>query len=163
MESIEQTFFDNEGNHLLVALCFCDDEYKRQSLQIPEEYASVDVIDIEITKLHVDKPIHFGVFFRMSSWLLQQFDEHRNAIFTFICSTDDLNTNHSKTLPQEYRWRIFDKLYQRVKANANMNVQDIIIGPKDYQSFGRAFYRDEHSPIIHIVASFLQEKQLLYN
>lgn len=41
----------------MVALYFCDDDYKRNSLHIPEEYADIKVIDISITKVYVDKPI----------------------------------------------------------------------------------------------------------
>lgn len=33
MDSIENTFSDNEGNHLMVALDFCDDDYKTGLLE----------------------------------------------------------------------------------------------------------------------------------
>ncbi len=162
MESIEQTFSDNEGNHLLVALYFCDEEYKRDTLHIPEEYTYINIIDIDITKAYVDQLVHYSVFFRMSSWLLQQFDIRDDAIFTFICSTDELNTNHPDALPQEYRWNLFDRLYQRYAARAGINIQDVAVGPEQYQSLGRAFYRDKHAPIIHIITSYLTEKQRQY-
>lgn len=126
IESIEHTFSDNGGNHLLVALNFCDKEYKENSLHIPEEYSSVKIIDIDITKAYVDKPIHPVVFLRMSSWLLQQFEILDDAIFTFICSTDDLKTNHHDMLPQIYRWILFDKLYQRQARKYRINIQDVI-------------------------------------
>ncbi len=41
MEFVEQRFSDKEGNHLLVALYFCDDDYKRTSLYIPDEYSDI--------------------------------------------------------------------------------------------------------------------------
>lgn len=163
MESIERTFSDNEGNHLLVALCFCDDDYKRDTLHVPEEFLDIEIVDIETTKAYVDKPIHYGVFFKMSSWLIEQFDVHRDAIFTFICSIDELETNHPGDLPQTYRWNLFDRLYQRYSEKAGVNVQDVVIGPEGFRSFGRAFYRDCHAPIIHIVTAYLQEKQMLYS
>ncbi|MDE6265700.1 MAG: hypothetical protein K2M11_11245 [Paramuribaculum sp.] len=162
MKSIEKTFSDNEGNHLLVALYFCDDNYKRDSLHIPSEYSDVGVVDIDITKAYVDKPIHPAVFFKMSSWLLQQFTELEDTIFTFICSTDELATNHKGLLPQSYRWALFDKLYHRQAGTARINIKDVIVGPDGFQSLGRAFYRDKHAPIIHIVSAYLQEKQQLY-
>ena len=158
MKSIEHTFSDNEGNHLLVALYFCDNDYKRNSLHIPEEYIDIEIVDIDITKVYVEKPIHFGVFFRMSSWLLMQFEKYDKAVFNYICSMDDLNTNHSELKPQIYRWNLFDRLYQRLASDLNIRVQDVVVGPSDYQSMGRAFYRDSHAPVIHVVAAYLQEK-----
>ena len=162
MESIEQIFSDKEGNHLLVALCFYDIEYKQEVLFIPEEYSNTKIIDISITKAYIDKPIHYSVFFRMSSWLLKEFEEQEDVIFTFICSTEELNTNHPDILPQEFRWKLFDKLYQRQVNNLQLRVQDIVVGPEGYQSLSRAFYRDKHTPIINIIVTYLQEKQQEY-
>lgn len=162
MESIEQKFSDMEGNHLLVALCFCDDNYKRNSLHIPEEYADIEIIDISITKAYVEKPIHYSVFFKMSSWLLQEFEKHDNVIFTFICSTEDLETNHPDIPPQEFRWELFDKLYRRQCVASPINVQDVEVGPEGYESYGRAFYRSKHTPIINLIFAYLQDKQQQY-
>ena len=162
MEPIKNIFSDNEGNHLMVALDFCDYSYKVDTLQIPEEYSEIEIVDISIEKVFVDRPINPVVFFRMSSWLLQQFLFHDNAIFTYICSTDDLATNHVDVEPQRYRWELFDKLFQRMKGSLDLNIQDVIVGPDEYLTYGRAFYRNEHSSIIHIVAAHLEEKQRLY-
>ncbi len=163
MGAIEKTFSDSEDNHLLVALCFCDEEYKRTSLNIPEEYADIKIIDIDITKAYVDRPIHYSVFFKMSTWLWEQFNEQQDAVFTFICSIDDLDTNHNDILPQDYRWTLFDKLFHRKENEYDVSIQDVIVGPPGYQSFGRAFYRDKHAPVIHIIASYLNEKQRQFN
>ena len=162
MESIEQKFSDREGNHLLVALYFCDDDYKRNSLFIPAEYSDIKVVDINITKAYIDKPIHFSVFFQMSRWLLEMFEQTGDVIYTFICSTEELSTNHPDFLPQEFRWNLFDKLYQRESTKSHINVQDVIVGPEGYQSLGRAFYRDAHEPIIQIIVSSLEDKQRQY-
>ncbi|MDE5875886.1 MAG: hypothetical protein K2H47_00035 [Muribaculaceae bacterium] len=129
---------------------------------IPEEYSDTKIIDISITKVYVDKPIHYSVFFRMSSWLLKEFEEQEDVIFTFICSTEELNTNHPDILPQEFRWKLFDKLYQRQVNTLQLRVQDIVVGPEGYQSLSRAFYRDKHAPIINIIVAYLQEKQQEY-
>lgn len=161
METIENTFSDNQGNHLMVALDFYDNEYKHQILQIPEELNNFEIVDINIGKVFVDKPIHYSVFFNMCSWLEMQFNANDNAIFTYICSIEELETNHNDFEPQMYRWTLFDKLFQRSSFRLNINTQDIIVGPTGFQSFGRAFYRDKHTPIIHIVASYLKEKQQL--
>lgn len=159
MKSVEQVFSDNRGNHILVALYFYDKDYKQAVLNIPEEYADINVIDINITKARLDKPINPAALFKMSRWLLQQFDKYENAIFPFICSTDDLSTNHPDKSPQVYRWELFDKLYMCVARNAGINVQDVIVGAEGFQSLGRAFYRDKHTTIIKFVAEYLQDKQ----
>lgn len=156
----EQIFSDNEGNHLMVALDFYDNRYKQTTLYIPEEYSDIEIVDISISKVYVDRPIHYSVFMRLSSWLMEMFDKYPDAIFTYICSTDELETNHNNLAPQMYRWRLFDMLYKRsCLRHGRVNIQDILIGPEGYQSSGRAFYRDKHSPIVHIVTAHLQEKQ----
>lgn len=143
----------------MVTLYFYDDYDKRTTFCIPEEFAAIDIIDINIAKVFLDKPIGPSAFFRMSSWLLQQFDKHEDAVFTFICSTEELDTNHPDKLPQDYRWELFNRLYARIAESVNINVQDVVVGPDGFQSFGRAFYRDKHAPIIHFVASYLKGKQ----
>lgn len=159
MKSIENTFSDNEGNHLMVALDFYDEAYKQNTLQIPEEYSDIDIVDISIEKVFVDKPIHYSEFFKMCTWLLQQFSIYDNAVFTYICSFDELKTNHLDIEPQFYRWSLFDRLFQRTSSYIQLNTQDVIVGSDGYQSYGRAFFRDKHAPIIHIITSHLQDKQ----
>lgn len=66
MKSVEQVFSDNRGNHILVALYFYDKDYKQAVLNIPEEYADINVIDINITKARLDKPINPAALFKMS-------------------------------------------------------------------------------------------------
>lgn len=163
MDSIEKTFSDKGGNHLLVALYFYDLDYKQNILNIPAEYADINIIDIDITKAFVDLPINSIVFFRMSDWLLHKFEEMEDTVFTFICSTAELDTHHPHILPQQYRWNLFDKLYQRKKMNNKIKIQDAIIGPEGYQSYGRAFYHEKQSPIIHLISSYLKDKQEEYN
>ena len=164
MKSIENTFSDKEGNHLMVALDFCDDDYKQNTLNIPEEFSDVDIVDINIEKVYIDKPISAAVFFRMSAWLLLQYNIHDNAVFSFICSTDELpNVNPRALSPQMWRWILFDRLFHRVKDKRDINLQDIMVGPDDYITYGRAFFRAKHAPIIHIVCAHLQEKQRQYS
>ncbi len=130
----------------------------------PEEFSDVDIVDINIEKVYIDKPISAAVFFRMSAWLLLQYNIHDNAIFSFICSTDELpNVNPGALSPQIWRWTLFDRLFHRVKDKGDINLQDIMVGPDDYITYGRAFFRAKHAPIIHIVCAHLQEKQRQYN
>lgn len=163
MESIEKPFSDKGGNHLLVALYFYDADYKLNILNIPEEYSTIKIVDINITKAYVDLPINPIAFFKMSDWLLCLFKEMEDTVFSFICSTEDLDTHHTHLHPQTYRWELFDRLYQRKNIHKEIKVQDIIIGPEGYQTYGRAFYHENQSPIIHLIVSYLEEKQQNYN
>jgi len=100
----------------------------------------------------------------MSAWLLLQYNIHDNAVFSFICSTDELpNVNPRALSPQMWRWTLFDRLFHRVKDKRDINLQDIMVGPDDYITYGRAFFRAKHAPIIHIVCAHLQEKQRQYS
>lgn len=162
MESVENLFSDNEGNHLAVALDFYDENYKYKVLNIPVEFSDIQIVDISISKVELDKPIHYSAFVKMIRWLLGMFNECADAVFSFSCSIDELETNHALMSSSEYRWKLFDVLYRRSKiyfGDLKINVQDIIIGPDGFQTYGRAFYRDRHAPIIHLITSHLQEKQ----
>lgn len=161
MESIETLIPDNEGNHLVVVLYFYDNQDKIYSFQIPAEYLGLDIIDINIRKLNLDKPLGTEAFFKMCQWLINQLSVFPNAVFSFICSTDALVTHHEDLHPSMYRWRLFECLYSRYKAvlsDLNINSKEIIVGPEDYQTNARVFYRNDHSPIIHIVEAHLKEK-----
>ena len=98
----------------------------------------------------------------MSSWLFEQFEKLNGVVFTYICSTDELSTNHKGVEPQSYRWRLFDRLMERkAPSMSRIGIQDVIIGPEGFQTYGRAFYKQEQALIIHIVVSYLRDKQRL--
>lgn len=161
MESIETLIPDNEGNHLVVVLYFYDYNDKTSTFQIPQEFAELDIADININKLALDKPLKIGAFFKMCRWLLEQFLIYPNAVFSFICSTDPLETHHANIQPEQYRWNLFESLYNRKRPELikfGIKSTDIIVGPKDYQTYARVFYRDKHSPIIHLVIAHLNNK-----
>lgn len=151
---------DNEGNHLLVVLDFYDDKYKHATLNLPEEFIETEIVDISIRKHFLDRPIGVIAFFNMGHWLVEEMRNHPDAIFTFIVSLDPLDHNHSDLSPEDYRWRLFDVLYQRFRREYCLDccIQNIEIGPEGYKTYARAFYGHRHSPIIHIIASHLTEK-----
>ena len=161
METIETLIPDNEGNHLVVVLYFYGNYDKTTTFQIPEGLIDLDIADININKLYLDKPLRLRAFFDMSNWLLKQFLLYPNAVFSFICSTDPLKNNHKKFTPEYYRWTLFEKLYQRKfleLIDSGIRSKDIIVGAQDCQTFARVFYRDRHAPIIHIVIDHLTNK-----
>lgn len=161
MESIETLIPDNEGNHLVVVLSFYDDGEKSGTFQIPEEFATIEITDISIEKLDLDRPLSLKAFFRMCRWLTEQFAMFPNAVFSFICSTDPLTTNHPDISSEQYRWNLFEYLYQHnIGKLGEMGIEstDIIVGPDGYQTFARVFYRSKHAPIIHLVINHLRNK-----
>ncbi len=113
MDSIEILIPDNEGNHLVVALSFYDNSIKSETFQIPEEFEGIDIADISISKLDIDKPLSIRAFFQMCEWLISQFTTFPNAVFSFICSTDPLDTNHPDISSEQYRWNLFEFFYRR--------------------------------------------------
>ncbi len=145
----------------MVALSFYDEEEKKQTFKIPDEYADIEIADISIEKTELNEPLHYGAFAAMNRWLFEQFELHPNAIFSFICSLDELDNNHKDIRPEQYRWKLFDALFMRFSKfnkNADINTQDVIFGPEEYQSYTRTFFRSKHAPIIHTVGAYLKEK-----
>lgn len=145
----------------MVVLSFYDDIDKTDTFQIPEEFAGLDIADISINKLDLDSPLGLTAFFKMCRWLTEQFMIFPNAVFSYICSTDQLETNHPEINPEQYRWNLFESFYKRYNAqlqNMGVESQEIIVGPEGYQTFARVFYRVSHAPIIHLVISHLTNK-----
>ena len=83
------------------------------------------------------------------------------CLFSFICSTDPLETNHRNIAPELYRWNLFEYFYRHNIDRLNklgIESKDIIVGPDGYQSFSRVFYRTSHAPVIHLVATHIENK-----
>ena len=161
MESIETLIPDNEGNHLVVVLSFYEENQKIGTFQIPCEYVGVEIADISIEKLYIDHSIGIRAFYKMCQWLIEQFEQFPNSVFSFICSTDPLATNHDRISPEYYRWSIFEALYLRYADKMNklgIESKDIIVGPEGYQTFARVFYRSSQAPIVHLVIAHLSSK-----
>lgn len=161
MDTIDTLIPDNKGNHLVVVLYFYDDADKTSSLNIPSEYIDIEIADINIRKVDLDKPLDIVAFFEMCRWLIKQFLIYPNAVFSFICSTDSLDTNHVALTPEKYRWSLFEHLFLRNKqklSDLKIKSNNIIIGPEGYQTYAKVFYRDRHAPVIHLIESHLKEK-----
>lgn len=161
MESVEILIPDNEGNHLVVVLNFYEDNQKTCTFQIPPEFTELEIADIAIEKLDLYQPLGLRAFYKMCQWLIEQFVHFPNAVFSFICSTDPLDTNHRSLAPEQYRWNLFEYFYQHnidKLKELSIESKDIIVGPDGYQSFARVFYRTSHAPIIHLVVAHLENK-----
>ncbi len=161
MESVEILIPDNEGNHLVVVLNFYEDNQKTDTFQIPSEFAGVEIADIAIEKLNLDQPLGLRAFSEMCQWLIEQFELFPNAVFSFICSTDPLKTNHNEIAPEQYRWNLFEYFYLRnitKLKRLGIESKDIIVGPDGYRTYARVFYRTSHAPIIHLVIAHLESK-----
>jgi len=97
----------------VVVLNFYEDCHKTDTFQIPSEFTGLDIADISIEKLNLKQPIGLRTFNKMCQWLIEQFMQFPNAVFSFICSTDPLETNHKKIAPEQSRWNLFEFFYQR--------------------------------------------------
>ena len=82
METFETIIPDNEGNHLVVVLYIYDDRDKTLTFQIHDECQELDMTDINIRKLNLDKPLGSGAFFKMNRWLIDQFSMPESFIET---------------------------------------------------------------------------------
>lgn len=161
MEKIEELIPDNEGNHLVVVLNFYDKSDRINQLHIPAEFFELDIADICIETLDRSRPLGVRALLKMCDWLLEQMLMFPNAVFSFVCSTQSLDTNHSGLPPEKYRWRLFESLYIRksgVLAEYGIRSENIVVGPEGYESFAKVFYRDKHAPIIYVVAEHLRCK-----
>ena len=161
MDTIETLIPDDRGNHLVVVLYFYDNAYKINAFQIPPEFHDIEIADININKLDLDKPLGLAAFNKMCKWLIEQFMLYPNAVFSFICSLEPLERHTHPLSPEKYRWNLFDILFQRNYSKLKklgIHSKYIIVGQDDYQTDARVFYRDKHAPIVHVVESHIKEK-----
>ncbi|MDE5750327.1 MAG: hypothetical protein K2H87_06130 [Duncaniella sp.] len=161
MESIETLIPDDEGNYLVVVLYFYDERDKSHTFQIPEELSELEIADININKLDIDRPLHFRAFYRMCRWLIEQFMLFPNAVFSYICSTDTLETRHGDIEPERFRWQLFETLFGRYSnhlSDLSILNKELMVGPEGFQTYAKVFYRSKHSPVINIVISHLTNK-----
>lgn len=161
METIETIIPDNKGNHLVVVLYFYENSDKENTFLIPDEFLTIEIADININKLYLDKPLGVRSLFGLCDWLISQFMLYPNAVFSFICSIDEIESRHQNQQPQEYRWSLFEVLYERTKArlrSLKIDSKNIIVGPEGYETFAKVFYREKHAPIIHLVTAHLTSK-----
>ena len=161
MESVETLIPDNEGNHLVVVLRFYDEEDKAETFRIPKEFTGLDIADISIRKLDLNHPLNLRAFCEMCNWLIEQFGMFSNSVFSFICSTDSLDTNHADLSPEQYRWNLFEYFYKRNLAKLHemgIESQEIVVGQEGFQTFARVFYRMSHAPLIYVVRDHLNSK-----
>ena len=127
MESVETLIPDNEGNHLVVVLNFYEEDQKTDTFQIPSEFSKLEIADIAIEKLNLDQPLGLRAFYRMCQWLVEQFEQFPNAVFSFICSTDSLEINHKGIAPEQYRWNLFEYFLAYLK-NLVSNRETLLLG-----------------------------------
>lgn len=163
MATIETLIPDDEGNHLVVVLYFYDDIDKTATFQIPQEFSDLDIADININKLDLEKPLGLRAFFRMCRWLIAQFEMFPDSVFSFICSTDELETKRKDFRPELYRWNLFECLYSRFIPRLSalgVKSKDITVGPSGFQTYAKVFYRQKHAAIIHLVSEHLENKYL---
>lgn len=139
-----------------MALNFYDSDYKTNILGIPPEFANIEIVDIALEKVYIDNPIHFSVFFKMSSWIFSTFNQN-DAIFSYICSIDSIENNR-QLVPQLYRKTLFDLLLKRIPDCNNILNMDFEIGDGEYKTYGRIFYKQRHIPIIYAVLDNLKDK-----
>lgn len=161
MDRLENFIPDSKGNHLVVVLYLYDDDYKRQTLLIPDEFVGIDIADINIRKLDINAPIGLKAWFDMCNWLLDQAEMFTNMIFCYTCSIESLDNRHYELEPKEYRWNLFNALnnrYSKRLEEKGINTQDIYIGDEEFGTYARIYYRSQHSPIIYLVTDHLLSK-----
>lgn len=161
MEAVETLIPDNEGNHLVVVLSFYEKDQKIDTFKIPVEFVNLEIADISIQKLDLNKPLGLRAHYKLCEWLMEQFLQFPNTVFSYICSTDPLATNHHTLPPSLYRWKLFESLYSRQIArlhNLEIQSKNIIVGPDGYQTYAKVFYRPSQAPIIHLVIDHLNSK-----
>lgn len=161
MDTIETLIPDNKGNHLVVVLYFYDNSSKINAFQIPPEFHDIEIADININKLDIDKPLGLVAFNKMCDWLIEQFMLYPNSVFSFICSLEPVGNYNHLLSPEKYIWNLFDLLFRRnipKLERLGIHSKNIIVGNGNYQTDARIFYRDKHAPIVYIVESHIIEK-----
>ena len=102
---------NSEGDHIMVALSYYD--YEAISLFSSDPLTLTLVFyDVTLVRKAGYGFVGYRELFAISDTLAKFMDDNRDAVLCFYCdSANDVRRNHPRLLPQEYRSRLFSRMF----------------------------------------------------
>ena len=112
---------NRKGDRLRVALSFYDTDAIRVFSSDPETL-SLKFFDVTLIRIAGDGYVGARSLNTIAETLGRFLDENEEAVLCFYCDdTTDIIRNHNELSPQEYRSRLFTRMFDRYSRTHNYN------------------------------------------
>lgn len=155
---------NSSGDHIMVALSYYDYETINVFSSDPQTLTLL-FYDVTLIRKSGEGYVGAQVLFAISDILAKILKDNSNAVLCFYCDPDtDVRRNHKNMLPQEYRSRLFSRMFDRYvearKISDLINHRVTIENPKNPtdRQFAHFICRKEHQKAVIALGQMLMQK-----
>lgn len=159
MEDFVRIFRSQSGDVYHITL---SEDYSILSPEIRNALGDIVVVGVDLRRVSGNNVTGHEVLAAIEATIAEFFAEHDNAILCYYCDFVNAipHTSKNSMPPQEYRSRLFDKMFQRyIKQHAISDVRLSVIeinGPNEKYYF-HVIYREAHSLFAAMVGENLRD------
>lgn len=152
---------NNEGDHLRVALSYYDIETLSLFTSDPSTLC-LTFYDITLIRMAGTNYVGYRVLSTVSDILARFLDENPDAVLCYYCDDKtDIKTSHNSFLPQEYRSKLFSRMFDSyMKSHSRNDFIDhtIEVYVDGQPKFAHFICRSEHIYSVSIIGDQLLSK-----
>lgn len=155
---------NTEGDHIMVALSYYD--YETVKVFTSDLLTQTLVFyDVTLVRKAGKGYVGYKMLFAVSDTLARFMDENEDAVLCFYCDADtDVRRNHGNMLPQEYRSRLFSRMFEMYvkshKKSGFINHRVEIEDPdnSNHRQYAHFICRKEHEHAVAAIGQILMRK-----
>ena len=155
---------NDKGDHLLVALSYYDSENVRIFTSDPLTLTLI-FYDVTLIRRTGVNYVGYRMLNAVSDTLAKFLEENEDAVLCFYCDVvTDVHRNHENLLPQEYRSRLFLRMFDSYtkshKITKYINHRVEIEDPENAENrqFAHFICRREHEEAVTALGQMLMQK-----
>lgn len=156
--------YNDRGDQVTVALSYYDTEAVRIFTSDPLTLTLV-FYDITLVRTGGDSYVGKDILFAISDTLARFLGENPDAVLCFYCdSLTDVRKHHSGMTPQQYRSRLFSRMFERwMSTHGQMDFMNHVVAieddtdPRNWQ-YAHFICRREHRHAVMALDEMLMEK-----
>lgn len=159
MEDFVRVFRSSKGDVYHITL---SEGHNILSSDVINAVHDVNIVGIDLKRLAGNNPTGLEVLAAIQSTIANFFAEHENVIICYYCDfvTPIPHTLKNSMPPQEYRSRLFDKMFQRYCLQHG--VKDVRLSVVDINGINEKYYfhviyRETHSLLASMIGRDLKE------
>ncbi len=148
----------------MVALSYYDAETLMAFSSDPQVLSLV-FYDVTLVRKSGEDYVGYKILFAVSDVLARFMGENEDAVLCFYCDADtDLRRHHTELLPQEYRSRLFSRMFEMYVKSCNLSgfINYRVEMEDPYNTGNRQFAhficREEHREAVAVMERLLRQK-----
>lgn len=155
---------NTEGDHIMVALSYYDADVVMAITPNPIAL-SLMFYDVTLRRESGGGYVGYKMLSTISDTLARFMNDNEDMILCFYCdATLDVKRHHDSMLPQEYRSRLFSRMFDMyVQSHHLIDLINICIKTEDSNNpqnkqFAHFICRKQHEPVVAQMGKILMEK-----